>query len=327
MITRYLETFDKTHATAETIVPDLMRHIHARQHLGKAVVLCEEPEAMMGLAEKQWRKLSRVLQRQRTFTTNAVEILKYTYTITQMQHASFTTESVHDNPEAKVYFASADRMPRLSADCLSLYMTASVEASIVDRLVVQLPNLCLLVDYSGQIKTGQPGLELRSELEKSVSKRWHDVKALLTANQIDINRLLNPAFSTEAIDDAVDELLNRDAEFLALANDFQRRLDLARPLRSTPRAMRDQYEVFIVLAHRVQTFATGSFSPQFLRTYANDTFFLHDQLRVGESFAMALQHHEAAGRANIVRAMMRMGGLVEPELSQPLMPGSMMQAV
>ncbi len=315
MIRRYLETFDRTSVSAEAIVPDLMRHLHARQHLGKAVVLCEDPAAMLVLAQKQWLKLSRVLQRRRGFETNAVEILKYTYTITQMQHATFTTETVHDFPEANVYFARPDRVPRLSLDCLTVYLAAPVSAEVMARMVTQLPDQCLLVDYSGSAKAGTGGLEPRAKLETSVTKRWAGVATMLAVQGIEIDSLTNPATSSEALDDAVDILLGVDVEFLALARDFQHDLDLARPLRSTPRSVRDEYEAFIVLAHRVETFSTGAFSPQFLRTYANDTFFLHDGQRAQESFAAVLWRHEEAGRTNIVRAMMRLRGYAE---RQPL---------
>jgi len=306
LITRYLETFDRINA-GTGVAPDLMRHLHARLHLGKAVVLCDNPPIMLALAEKQWRKLSRVLQQRRSFATNAVEILKYTYTITQMQHASFTTDDVRDNAEASVYFARPDELHGLPADCLSVYLTAGVTPEVAARIVSKLPDLALLMDYTGRIRAGKDGLKLRSVLEKSLRQSWDEVELMLATEGIDVTRLADPATSSEAIDDAVDILLDRDVEFLAIAKHFQHQLDMARPLRSTPKAVRDRYEAFIVLAHRVQTFSTGAFSPQFLRTYANDTFFFNDRATAAgmlESFAAMLRRHEQAGRANIVRVMM-----------------------
>lgn len=283
------------------------------------MVLCEDPEAMLSLAQKQWRKLSRMLQRRRAFATNAVEILKYTYTITQMQHASFTAGQIYDHPEANVYFEQPELPAGLPADCLSVYLVSSMPTADISRLISRLPDMCLLVDYTGRITAPGNGLKLRSELEKHVRESWSGVNAMLTAQLIDIKQLVDPLTSSKAIDDAVDAMLGVDVEFLAVAKHFQHQLDLARPLRSTPKALRDQYEAFIVLAHRVQTFSAGGFSPQFLRTYANDTFFLNDRTRPQETFAEALRRHEQAGRANIVRAMVLMAGGQEPKESMRTM--------
>ncbi len=107
MITRYLEPRGRVHGAPANVAQDIMRHFHARQHLGSAVVFCQNPAEMLLLAQRQWLRLSRTLQRQRGAATDAVEILKYTYTITQMQHVQFSNN--HRTPSPKPIFTSGWR--------------------------------------------------------------------------------------------------------------------------------------------------------------------------------------------------------------------------
>src|SRR5262245_57222451 len=94
----YFEIRQSNRRRAETITADAMRHLYTRQHLGKAVVICDEPTAIVGSARKIWLKLSRSLQRQRASTVNADKILKYTHAVTRMQRMCFSTKSPLERP-------------------------------------------------------------------------------------------------------------------------------------------------------------------------------------------------------------------------------------
>jgi hypothetical protein len=304
------------------LMPDVTRHFHARQHLGRAVVIGDEPAELLGAAYKHWLKLSRILQRRRNLATNAVEILKYTYTITQMQQTRFAAEAPHEESGARLHFVRAEQLQLVPADCLSVYVAGQVAPAAWPGLVAELPASCLVVDYFDQTRAVELGLRPRLELEQAVGAYWRKVEGFLRQYGVDTREFVMAAGRTEALDDAVDVLLEVESEFLGLARRFQHALDLARPLRSTPKAQRDLFEAFMMLAHRVQTLAPGGFSAQFLGTYADDTFFLSDQVWPLEPVAEAIARHRAAGRFNLVRALMR---LREP--AGPVwVPGALMPA-
>jgi hypothetical protein len=315
MITHYLETRGRIHNAPAHVVADIMRHLHARQHLGRAVVVCDEPAELVELAHKQWLKLSRMLQRRRGSATNAVEILKYTYTITQMQHVVFSAQPPHEQPEARVFFVQPQGLKLVPTDCLSIYVTAEMTAKYLARMVAEVSASALVVDYTGEMSVGDFGLRAKTELEAQVIEHWRRVEAFLTAQQIEMHHLVTAANPTEMMEDALDILLGVSEEFLQIASGFARVLDLARPLRMISKAQRSEYEVFMMLAHRVQTLAPGGFSTRFLDTYADDAFFLNDN-QTAHALAEAIDRQRRAGRLNVARALLQL----QPQHQQWLVP-------
>src|SRR5215471_6519898 len=95
------------------IAADMMRHLHTRQYLGKTIVICQRPAILMPAAHKQWLRLSRTIQRQRASTINADKILKYTRTITHMQHLRFVARTPLESPDADVFFLTQDQLDSL----------------------------------------------------------------------------------------------------------------------------------------------------------------------------------------------------------------------
>src|SRR5882762_3070435 len=70
----YFELRKQSARGTESIIADMMRHLHTRQHLGKALVICDHPLVVLSAARKQWLKLSRIIQKQRASTLNADKI-------------------------------------------------------------------------------------------------------------------------------------------------------------------------------------------------------------------------------------------------------------
>jgi hypothetical protein len=304
------------------MMADMMRHFYARQHLGKAIVICDDPEDLVAAARKQWLRLSRTLQHRRELAANAVEILKYTYTITQMQQTHFADALPHERPGANAYFVTPEQAQVAAEDCLTLYMAAVLPAPLLRELRTKLLGSGLMVDYCGQLEAhGASGLRSKIELERMVASGWDEVDSFLAGRGIDTKLFGNRATQTEILDDAVDAVLDVDSEFMAIATSFQRKLDLARPLKIIAKAEREKYETFLMLALRVQTLTPSGFSARFLSTYADDTFLLNDILRLHESLAEAVARHQAAGRANLARALMRsQSGMVRGLAAHQLMP-------
>lgn len=295
--------------STDSLAADMMRHLYTRQYLGKTVVVCEQPVVMLSTARKQWLKLSRSLQRQRSSTINADKILKYTHGIAHMQRLRFSSKIPLEQPNADVFFLEPDQLQTLPAQCLNVYVVARVNASNIEQLLNQLPQDALLTDYSHAISWGDFGLHPKKQLEARVAEEWQQVRQYLNEYGINISALhKNELHNVEAMDDALDILLNASHRFLGVASAFQHTLELARPMR-IHKTLREKYDSFILLAHRVQALTPGAFSQQFLQVYnEDDTFFLYDHshellLAFGETFEESHARHVRAGRKYLAQAL------------------------
>lgn len=312
MIDRYYEERSGTEGSSALVSADLVRHFHARQELGKTLIIADENH-VINQVRKQWHKLSRDIQTRRGLATNPIAILKYTYVITQMQHMVFSDEVPEYQPDARVFVLQPHQLNQTLIKSPSIYVIGNVSPEFVPSIVDRLAPSGLLVCYTPGF-TGQASnmLRPRSELELAAHQAWTQLDDYLKAHSIAADSLV-VRDSADAMDDAVDILLANDTAFLSSASQFQRALDLARPLISTPKYTRDRYEAIINLAHRVQTFSSGGFSPRFLHTYSNDDFLLHENTGINTALiSEQIQSHLAAGRLNIVTALMGNGGF-EPQ--------------
>jgi hypothetical protein len=127
--------------------------------------------------------------------------------------------------------------------------------------------------------------------------------------KIDITSIIrDDIHDVDAMDDALDTLLGTSHKFLQVANEFQRSLELARPIRLS-KELRSSYDSLALLAHRVQALTPGAFSQHFLETYnEDDTFFLYDPSKTkvwqyAETLAEAFNRHTSAGRTNLARSL------------------------
>ncbi|HSX35500.1 MAG TPA: hypothetical protein VLH84_01040 [Patescibacteria group bacterium] len=291
-----------------SIVADMMRHLHTRQYLGCALVFCAQSQATLSNARKQWLKLSRVVQKQRAQTLNADKIVKYTHTIAHMQHMVFSARPPLEEPGAEVYFAVPGSTV-VPLKCWSVYVLEPLQADQIDSLLAQLPGNALVVDYCHMPGWEQAGVLPKTELEAHVTSQWQRVDQFLRGSGIDCAQLTpggNP--NAENMDNALDTLLGESEPFLQLADQFQRALELARPLKIN-RQLRSEYDSFALLAHRVQALSPIAFSQRFLETYNEDDSFLAyeqagDLRQVGlETAAQAIARHTAAGRLVLARAI------------------------
>lgn len=294
--------------TTEGLAADLTRHLYTRQYLGKTVVVCGHPVGMVSSARKQWLRLARTLQRQRASTLNADKILKYTHGIAHMQRLRFSSKAPLEQPEADVFFLTPNALQNLPAQCLTAYLVCSATSEQLQQLQTQLPPDALVVDYSSN-DLANLTLEPKKKLETRVAESWQQVKQFLTQYQINISQLdKNDMHSVEAMDDALDTLLSVSHRFLSVAGEFQRTLELARPMHIN-KPLRETYDSFILLAHRVQALSPGAFSRQFLQIYnEDDTYFLYDQSRelflgFGESLQESHARHTRAGRKHLASAL------------------------
>lgn len=307
MVTRYIELRKTAARGTDSIAADVMRHLHTRQHIGKAVIITAQPVPLLAASRKQWLKLTRTLQKQRASTLNADKILKHTHTITHMQHMQFTARGPLEAPEAEVYFMAPGELGVIPVHCWSVYVLDHINGNEVDTTLAQLPAEALIIDYTHHLQWVQDfGLRPKDALEAQVDTEWRQVEGFMTTHGIDIIALADEeTHNVDAMDTALDTLLGVSHKFMQIANEFQRTLELARPVR-VGKPLRARYDVLMLLAHRVQALSPGAFTQQFLQTYnEDDTFFLYDPAR--ELRAAELQtlyaYHMTAGRTHLAKAL------------------------
>jgi hypothetical protein len=143
-----------------------------------------------------------------------------------------------------------------------------------------LPVESLVVDYGHTAMWERIGLPPKKSLEERVTQEWEHAEKFLQRYDINIVAMVRQDMHTvEAMDDALDTLLAVSHKFLQVALQFQRALEIARPMRLS-REARARYDIFALLAHRVQALSPGAFTQQFLEVYnEDDTFFLYDRAR------------------------------------------------
>jgi hypothetical protein len=305
----YFELRKQSARGTDSIAADIMRHLHTRQYLGKAIIICDQPLPLLAASRKQWLKLTRSIQKQRSSTLNADKILKYTHTITRMQHMRFSHKTPLQDPEADIYFLDENHCQTMPAHCYSIYLLSDLAKETASTLIEQLPAESLVIDYGQHLSWASFGLQSKVVLEQQVRSEWQQVRHFLTSNSIDSDSLTNAEIhDIEIMDDALDTLLGRSHQFLRIANEFQRALELARPLRIS-RSQRQEYDSIVLLAYRVQALSPGTFTQHFLETYnEDDTFFLYDSakkhlVQSGESLEEAFERHTRAKRHHLANAV------------------------
>lgn len=293
----------------DNVTADITRHLYARQYLGKAVIFCEQPINTMSSARKQWLRLARSLQRQRSSTLNADKILKYTQGIAHMQHLHFSAKTPIESPSGDIFFVT-DTATRLPAQCFTLYLTVAITKPQAQQLIAQLPQHAIIVDYLAQKIWKTTGVAPKKDLERGVTQEWRQVCQFLDAYGINARILQKDGIhNVEVMDNALDILLGRSHAFLQTAGRFQRTLELARPIH-LPKATREKYDAFVLLAHRVQALTPGAFGKQFLQVYnEDDTFFMYDlgkELLLPDAAVLTahLNRHRQAGRHHLAEALL-----------------------
>jgi hypothetical protein len=221
----------------------------------------------------------------------------------------FTYKPPMEDPEADVYFLTPEQCVDLPLHCYSAYITVRNTAIPLEAFIARLPAEGLVVDYCHDIAWATHGLQTKASLEAQVTAEWQQVEQFLMRYDINAAKLIyKDMHDIEAMDDALDILLSIPHRFMAIAYQFQRALELARPLRLN-RDIRESYDAVVLLAHRVQALSPGAFTQQFLESYSeDDTFFLYDFSRdnhslLEESLPEMLTRHKAAGRPRLAQAL------------------------
>ena len=284
---RYLETRTIT-STSKTVGADLAQHLLTRQHLGKTVVICDKPVIFMSVVRKYWFRLARNLQKERSSTLNAEKILQLTHDITHMQHMEFSAKTASDHPGATVFFLTPEQIVKLPTSCFSLYILEAPMTEQLIRIIEQLPNASLVVDYSHDPILRHAPLLPKQRLEQLVPQTWEKIERFFTAYNIDMRNLAEHLHDAGIINEALDTLLGVSSQFMRVADEFLEALRLAQPFTAAS-TQQQLYDMVAVLNRRVYALTPGTLSQQFLQTLSDDNAdTLHDAANENLTLALAV---------------------------------------
>lgn len=262
------------------IASDIARHLHSRQYLGITIVVCSNPLSMLSALRKQWLRLARNLQKQRASTLNAEEILRFTHTIMHMQHLQFVAQLPVTGAEGHIFFVKPEELIDLPPGCLTLYLTVPPRKTQLTAWIDSLSPDALVVDYEGNIGLESFGLSPKKDIELRMLHEWHDLQELMSKSGVSVDALVSGNYlESQAIDQAVDNLLGTGNLFLRRAAEFQHMVSLAQPLKDTPATVLKKIEAVMRVAHRVQSLTPGSFGSFLMHTFGDsraESFFLRD---------------------------------------------------
>jgi hypothetical protein len=259
------------------LAADIAQHLQSRQYLGRALIICDNPAAILSAVRKQWLKAARKLLKLRPSTLNAEEILRLTHVIMHMQTIQFIAKPPADVPDATIYFAEPDHSS-IPDRCYTVYVVGPLSPPVVEALHKKLPPNALIVSYIGDM----PGLPLRpkQELEARVLTEWDALVGFLARHDVHPSKLVVAnALQFGAMEQALDTLLGVAESFLHQAARFQRAINLAQPLTLIAPTQQKTFEAVTRLAHRVQDLTPGNFNHYLVGTFddsAQDAFFLRD---------------------------------------------------
>lgn len=125
----------------------LARHICSHGYQGKIAVVADKPGALLSATRKQWSKLTRQAQNERSGTVNPARVYLLTQQLLWMQGLTFTSKAPDDLLEADVTFATADDLVRVPPVCRCVYVTYAFEREKLHILTAWMPRNSLVVVY------------------------------------------------------------------------------------------------------------------------------------------------------------------------------------
>lgn len=125
----------------------LAQHIAVHSSQGKAVVVADRPVTLLASTRKQWLRLIRLTERERSSTLNAVRKEQLEIHLEWMRQLRFTAKAPEDMLEADITFATADDFVRNPPDCRVVYITYSFEREKLHMLTSWMPRNGVVVIY------------------------------------------------------------------------------------------------------------------------------------------------------------------------------------
>ena len=131
----------------KTLSRQLAVHIAAHGSHGKAVVVADTPATLLAATRKQWFRLIRLTENERSSTLNSERKEQLEVHLLWMRQLRFTAKVPEDALEADITFATADEFVRTPPDCRIVYVTYSFEPEKLHMLTSWMPRNGVVVIY------------------------------------------------------------------------------------------------------------------------------------------------------------------------------------
>lgn len=125
----------------------LAEHILSHSTHRKIAVVTDRPAALLASTRKQWLRLIRLVERERSSTLNTARKERLEMQIAWMRQLKFTSKMPKDLLEADVTFATADDFVCTPPDCRIVYVTYSFEREKLHILTSWMPRNGVVVIY------------------------------------------------------------------------------------------------------------------------------------------------------------------------------------
>lgn len=126
---------------------DLAQRLSDAGVSGKIAIVAENPVALLAATRKQWVKLTRRTQRDRSATLNATAIAELTQRIARMQTTRFSAKPPDDMLEADITFAAAEDFVKFPPTCPVVYVTYKFDKEKLHMLTSWMPKSGKVVIY------------------------------------------------------------------------------------------------------------------------------------------------------------------------------------
>jgi hypothetical protein len=124
---------------------EIAYHLYARQLRGKVGVITDTPVPTLAAVRKQWIKLTRRTQRERSSTLNAIHLVEIGRQLARMQSMEFVAKSQMEAPEADVFFVEPVKLSETPLICHTLYITCKIDDKTIQDIASHLPYGALVV--------------------------------------------------------------------------------------------------------------------------------------------------------------------------------------
>lgn len=125
----------------------LAEHIAAHGPQRRVAVVTDKPITLLASVRKQWLRLIRLTENERSSTLNTVRKEYLEMQLEWMRQLSFTAKAPDDMLEADVTFATADDFVRNPPDCWMVYVTYNFEREKLHMLTSWMPRNGVVVIY------------------------------------------------------------------------------------------------------------------------------------------------------------------------------------
>lgn len=124
---------------------EIAYHLYARQLQGKVAVVTDTPVPILAAVRKQWIKLMRRAQRERSSTLNAIYLVEIGKQIARMQSMQFVAKTQLEAPDGDVFFVSPDQLLDMPPICHTLYVVSEIDDETLASLTTTMPRGALVV--------------------------------------------------------------------------------------------------------------------------------------------------------------------------------------